>query len=242
MSSSATCLMSISATLPTWLMPATRTDSVAAKISRTAGALDPKTRTLYIEIDVENGDNFLVPGAFAYVTLHLPVRSYPQLPVAALIIRGGKSYVASVTDDGKVKLRGITVAATDGSNFTAAERRRGWRSCRDQPAQRDRRRRPGAARERQLTCIGTAGWAKDSGIDPATRTALAKEDLIEFDGVVTELLPDARFRVKSRQRPRDLGLHLRQNEEEPDSHPRRRPRHGRDDALRSHQGSDQFPP
>jgi translation initiation factor IF-1 len=25
---------------------------------------------------------------------------------------------------------------------------------------------------------------------------LAKEDLIEFDGVVTELLPDARFRVK----------------------------------------------
>ena len=25
---------------------------------------------------------------------------------------------------------------------------------------------------------------------------MAKEDLIEFDGVVTELLPDARFRVK----------------------------------------------
>jgi membrane fusion protein, multidrug efflux system len=97
------------------------TRSVAAKISRTAGALDPKTRTLYIEIDVENGNNFLVPGAFAYVTLHLPVRSYPQLPVAALIIRGGKSYVASVTDDGKVKLRGITVAATDGNTFTAAD-------------------------------------------------------------------------------------------------------------------------
>jgi len=94
---------------------------VAAKISRTAGALDPKTRTLYIEIDVDNSQNFLVPGAFAYVILHLPVKSYPQLPVAALIMRGGKSYVAGVTDDGKVKLRGITVAATDGSNFTAAD-------------------------------------------------------------------------------------------------------------------------
>lgn len=93
---------------------------VSAKISRTAGALDPKTRTLYIEIDVDNGNNFLVPGAFAYVRLHLPMTSYPQLPVSALIMRGGKSYVAAVTDDGKVKLRGITVAATDGSNFTAA--------------------------------------------------------------------------------------------------------------------------
>ncbi|HXR87913.1 MAG TPA: efflux RND transporter periplasmic adaptor subunit [Stellaceae bacterium] len=93
---------------------------VTAKISRTAGALDPKTRTLYIEIDVDNGNNFLVPGAFAYVTLHLPMQSYPQLPVSALIMRGGKSYVAVVTDEGKVKLRSITVAATDGSDFTAA--------------------------------------------------------------------------------------------------------------------------
>src|SRR6185437_1380879 len=78
-------------------------------------------RTLYIEIDVDNTDNFLVPGAFAYVSLHLPMRSYPQLPVSALIMRGGKSYVATVTDDGKVKLRGITIAATDGNNFTAAD-------------------------------------------------------------------------------------------------------------------------
>lgn len=93
---------------------------VTAKISRTAGALDPKTRTLYIEIDVDNGDNFLVPGAFAYVTLHLPMSSYPQLPVSALLMRGGKPYVAAVTDEGKVKLHSVTVAATDGSNFTVA--------------------------------------------------------------------------------------------------------------------------
>jgi membrane fusion protein, multidrug efflux system len=97
------------------------TRRVNAKISRTTGALDPKTRTLYIEIDVDNGDNFLVPGAFAYVTLHLPMKSYPQLPVAALIMRGGKSYVAGVTDDGKVKLHGVTVGASDGTFFTIAD-------------------------------------------------------------------------------------------------------------------------
>src|SRR5262249_55032589 len=50
---------------------------VAAKVSRTAGMLDPRTRTLYVEIDVDNASGFLVPGSFAYVTLHLPVRSLP---------------------------------------------------------------------------------------------------------------------------------------------------------------------
>ena len=93
---------------------------VAAKINRTAGALDPRTRTLFIEIDVDNGNNFLVPGAFAYVTLRLPTPSKPQLPVAALIVRAGKSYVAGVTADGKAKLRSIIVASTDGSSFTVA--------------------------------------------------------------------------------------------------------------------------
>jgi membrane fusion protein, multidrug efflux system len=97
------------------------TRQVAAKISRTDGTLDPKTRTLFVEIDIDNSHNFLVPGAFAYVTLHLPVRSYPQLPVGALIMRGGKSYVAGVTADDKVKLRPIVVAATDGTTFTATE-------------------------------------------------------------------------------------------------------------------------
>lgn len=96
------------------------TRHVSAKISRTDGALDPKTRTLFVEIDIDNSHDFLVPGAFAYVTLHLPIKSYPQLPVGALIMRGGKSYVASVNDD-KVKLRPIVVAATDGTTFTAAD-------------------------------------------------------------------------------------------------------------------------
>ena len=94
---------------------------VAAKISRTVGSLDPRTRTLYVEIDVDNSQNFLVSGSFAYVTLHLPIKSFPQLPVGALLMRGGKSYVAGVTDDGKVKLRPVTVAATDGTNFTATD-------------------------------------------------------------------------------------------------------------------------
>lgn len=93
---------------------------VSARISRTAGALDPKTRTLFIEIDVDNTGNFLVPGSFAYATLHLKVKSFPQIPVSALITRGDQNYVAGVGEDGIVKLRPVRVAGTDGDNVAIA--------------------------------------------------------------------------------------------------------------------------
>jgi RND family efflux transporter MFP subunit len=85
-----------------------------AKITRTSGALDPRTRTLYVEIEVDNHDNFLVPGSFAYVTLHVPVPSLPQVPVAALLQRDGAQVVATVAEDGAVHFRPIKVASTDG--------------------------------------------------------------------------------------------------------------------------------
>ncbi len=85
-----------------------------AKITRTAGTLDPRTRTLYVEIEVDNHNNFLVPGSFAYVTLHVPVNSLPQVPVAALLQRDGAQVVATVADDGAIRFKPIKVASTDG--------------------------------------------------------------------------------------------------------------------------------
>ena len=85
-----------------------------ARISRTAGTLDPRTRTLFIEIDVENRDRFLVPGSFAYVTLRVPVPSFPQMPVAALMQRGGATLVAMVGEDAAVRFKPIRIASTDG--------------------------------------------------------------------------------------------------------------------------------
>ena len=46
---------------------------VRARIARTSDQLDPRTRTLFIELDVDNSEGFLVPGSFAYVTLHVPI-------------------------------------------------------------------------------------------------------------------------------------------------------------------------
>jgi membrane fusion protein, multidrug efflux system len=94
---------------------------VSAKISRTTGALDPRTRTLYIEIDLDNSGSFLVAGSFANVTLHVPIQSYPQVPTNALVMRGDKSFVAIVTPAGEVQFRGVRVAGTNGTAVDIAE-------------------------------------------------------------------------------------------------------------------------
>jgi membrane fusion protein, multidrug efflux system len=92
-----------------------------AKISRTAGTLDPRTRTLFVEIDVDNSDQFLVPGSFVYVNLRVPVQSYLQIPVTALMQRGGTQQVAVIGPESTLKFRPIKIASTDGAIINVSE-------------------------------------------------------------------------------------------------------------------------
>ena len=92
-----------------------------APISRTSGTLDPRTRTLFIEIDLDNRDAFLVPGSFVHVTLRVPIDSFPQVPVAAIVQRGGNSQVALVGEDSLVRFRPVRIASTDGVVANVAE-------------------------------------------------------------------------------------------------------------------------
>jgi multidrug efflux pump subunit AcrA (membrane-fusion protein) len=92
-----------------------------ARIARTSDQLDPRTRTLFTELDVDNSQGFLVPGAFAYVTLHVPVPSYPEIPVAGLVVRGTNTFIANVSSDSMVRLQAVKVATTDGIRVSLAE-------------------------------------------------------------------------------------------------------------------------
>jgi membrane fusion protein, multidrug efflux system len=94
---------------------------VRARIARSSDQLDPRTRTLFVELDVDNSEGFLVPGAFAYVILHVPVTAYPEIPVAALILRGSNTFIANVSGDNLVHLRPVKVATTDGTRASLAE-------------------------------------------------------------------------------------------------------------------------
>jgi membrane fusion protein (multidrug efflux system) len=94
---------------------------IQAVVARTSNELDPRTRTLFVELDVDNQDHFLVPGAFAYVTLHVPVQSYPEVPVAGLITRGTRTLIAGLGTDQIVHLQPVTVASTDGVKAMLAQ-------------------------------------------------------------------------------------------------------------------------
>ena len=93
---------------------ANSTRVVKARIARTSGQLDPRTRTLFVELEVDNKDGFLMPGSFAYVTLHVPVESFPEIPVAALITRGANTFIADVGDDAIVRIRPVRLSRSDG--------------------------------------------------------------------------------------------------------------------------------
>ena len=85
------------------------------------GELDPRTRTLFVELELDNSDHFLVAGSFAYVTLHVKLRSYPEVPASALLTRGNGAFVAAVGENGTVHLQPVSVVRTDGDRVLLGE-------------------------------------------------------------------------------------------------------------------------
>jgi RND family efflux transporter MFP subunit len=94
---------------------------VQGRIARTSNELDPRTRTLFVELEVDNQDHFLLSGSFAYVTLHVPVPSYPEVPVAGLVMRGTRTLLPVLGDDNTVHFQPVKVAATNGATAQLAE-------------------------------------------------------------------------------------------------------------------------
>jgi RND family efflux transporter MFP subunit len=94
--------------------------SITAKITRVAGQLDPRTRTMLVEVVLDNRERFLLGGSFAYLTLHVPVNSATQVPVGALISRGNDQFVAIVGPDSRLHYIKVAVASTDGDTVTLA--------------------------------------------------------------------------------------------------------------------------
>ncbi len=87
------------------------------KIVRTAGAIDPASRTLLTEVDVSNHDGRLFPGAHTMVRLKLADNEDPVvLPVNTLIFRDENGLQVGVVDsNGLVRLAHITLGRDYGT-------------------------------------------------------------------------------------------------------------------------------
>jgi RND family efflux transporter MFP subunit len=84
------------------------------KIARNTGMIDPTTRTLLTEVDIDNTSGQLMPGAYAEVHLKLPAATAALVvPVTALIFRAEGLQLAVVRDGNKAEL----VHVTQGRDF-----------------------------------------------------------------------------------------------------------------------------
>jgi RND family efflux transporter MFP subunit len=86
-----------------------------AKIARTAKSIDPQSRTLRVEVDLDNKDQLLVPGMYVNVGFQLQNDNLVQVPPAALVFRSSGPHVAVVDAAGRVSFRKVTIARDNGN-------------------------------------------------------------------------------------------------------------------------------
>lgn len=83
---------------------------------RTADAIDQASRTLLVEVDVDNRTGELLPGAYTEVHLSVPSGSPTYiLPVSALIFRSAGLQVGTVQNGDKAELLSITLGRDMGN-------------------------------------------------------------------------------------------------------------------------------
>jgi RND family efflux transporter MFP subunit len=86
-----------------------------ARLVRTSDSIDPASRTLLVEFNVNNRKGELIPGAYAQVHFKVkPDGPAVMIPVSALIFRSEGLRVATVVNNNKVHLVAISMGEDDG--------------------------------------------------------------------------------------------------------------------------------
>lgn len=91
-----------------------------AVLTRTAGAVDPTSGTMLVELQVANGDRALKPGSFSQVEFPVHNAGTVSLPASALMISDKGTNVAIVGADGKAQVRSVTIARDNGATVEIA--------------------------------------------------------------------------------------------------------------------------
>jgi len=93
-----------------------------AKVTRTAGAIDPASRTLLTELEVDNSDGKLLAGSYSQVLLPGATMDAPlTVPANALIFRSDGAQLAVVGGDGMVTFAKIILGRDFGASVEISE-------------------------------------------------------------------------------------------------------------------------
>jgi len=89
-------------------------------VARNSGSIDSGSRTLNVEVDVNNREAKLLPGAYAFVHFKIP-RQNRQLaiPSDALLFRA-QGLQVGIVRDGHVHLQSVTIGTDDGASVQIA--------------------------------------------------------------------------------------------------------------------------
>jgi RND family efflux transporter MFP subunit len=87
-------------------------------VARSAGALDPQTRTLLTELDFDNKDHLLWSGMYGEVHISTH-KDHPTLtvPTAAMMFEAGGTQLAIVDGDNKVHFKKVTLGEDLGTRL-----------------------------------------------------------------------------------------------------------------------------
>lgn len=98
-------------------IPAMQQRQFSGEVARTSWTLDEQTRTLQVEIDLENADGALRPGMYANVELIVGQNDHAlAVPKVAVLQQGGENICLVVGADGVLERRKVTTGlrtATD---------------------------------------------------------------------------------------------------------------------------------
>jgi RND family efflux transporter MFP subunit len=90
----------------------------AAKTVRTSNALDPTLRTLQVELELDNSQGEIFPGAYAEVHFKLPAGADSlRLPANTVIFRAAGLQVATLDSEHRVRLKSIVQGRDFGSTI-----------------------------------------------------------------------------------------------------------------------------
>jgi RND family efflux transporter MFP subunit len=89
---------------------------IPAQVTFVSGALDVRTRTMQVEIDVQNGQWNLLPGTFAHLEIRIQEPPAPLIPDEAIVVRDGKTMVA-VIDEAKAHYVEVALGYNDGTQI-----------------------------------------------------------------------------------------------------------------------------
>ncbi|MBM3393242.1 MAG: efflux RND transporter periplasmic adaptor subunit [Betaproteobacteria bacterium] len=95
---------------------------VEAKVERSAGALDPATRTMIVELLAENAERKIIPGMYGQVRFKITgAKSHLVIPVTSLMVGGEGIRVATIDAGDVVHLKKIRLGRDHGKEVEVIE-------------------------------------------------------------------------------------------------------------------------